>query len=167
MAHRRVTTLILICAIAVGVDQFTKYLIVKNFELSSTIDLIGNLLRFTYIRNPNGAFGFSFGPRIPLLPIALLAICVLLLAFYRTGSRSAAGLAGLSLILGGALGNLIDRIRFKEVIDFIDVGIGRFRWPVFNVADSCVTLGVILLVMGSLFSRTAKASSSFEQQDTQ
>jgi signal peptidase II len=158
MAHRRVMTLILICVISIGVDQFTKYLVVRNLGLSSSLDLIGTLIRFTYIRNPNGAFGFSFGPRIPLLPIALLAICILLLAFYKTGSRSPAGLIGLGLILGGALGNLVDRIRLGEVIDFIDVGIGRLRWPVFNVADSCVTVGVILLVTGSLFSRSTRAS---------
>jgi signal peptidase II len=166
MAHRRVMTLILICAISIGVDQFTKYLVVQNLELSSSVNLVGNFLRFTYIRNPNAAFGFSFGPRIPLLPLALMAICVLLLAFYKTGSGTRAGLVGLSLILGGALGNLVDRIRLREVIDFIDVGIGRFRWPVFNIADSCVTCGVVLLIMGTLFLKTAKASSPVEHQET-
>jgi signal peptidase II len=166
MAQRRVTTLILICVISIGVDQFTKYLVVQNLGLASSLNLIGTVVRFTYIRNPNGAFGFSFGPRVPLMPIALLAICILLLVFYRTGSRSAAGLVGLSLILGGAIGNLIDRIRLGEVVDFVDVGVGRFRWPVFNVADSCVTVGVVLLVAGSLFSRTSGAERSIEHQST-
>ena len=165
MAHRRVMTLILICAISIVVDQFTKYLVVQNLELGNSVNVLGNVIQFTFIRNPNAAFGFSFGPRIPLLPIALLAICVLLLAFYRAGSGSRVGLVGLGLILGGALGNLVDRIRLREVIDFMDIGIGRFRWPVFNVADSCVTCGVVLLIMGTLFLRTAQAGSPVEHQE--
>jgi len=149
-------SLILICATVVVLDQFSKYLIARNFLLNGSLSLMGGVLRLTYIRNPNAAFGISFGPRIPLLPIALLAICILLLTFYKTGSKGGASLVGLSLILGGALGNLIDRIRFKEVVDFIDIGVGRFRWPVFNIADSCVTVGVVLLILGSLVVRTRR-----------
>jgi signal peptidase II len=123
-------------------------------------------LRLTHIRNPNAAFGLSFGRGVPLLPFALLAICILLLAFYKTGSRGGVGLAGLSLVLGGALGNLIDRVRFREVVDFVDIGIGKFRWPVFNVADSCVTVGVILLILGSLLFSGKKGSVlEHEQSD--
>lgn len=159
--------LILICATVVGLDQFSKYLIARNFQLNASVGLVGSVLRFTYIRNPNAAFGISFGPRTPLLPIALLAICILFLTFYRTGSKCGVGLVGLSLILGGALGNLIDRVRFREVIDFIDVGVGRFRWPVFNIADSCVTVGVVLLMLGSLAMKVRRASplAPHEQSD--
>lgn len=158
MPPRRVMTLILICATVVGVDQFSKYLVLKNLELNSSLSLIGSILRLTHIRNPNAAFGLSFGRGVPLLPFALLAVCILLLAFYKTGSRGGVGLAGLSLVLGGALGNLIDRVRFREVVDFVDIGIGKFRWPVFNVADSCVTIGVILLILGSLLFSGKKGS---------
>jgi len=159
-------TLVLVCAAVVGVDQFSKYLVSENLELNSSLSLAGSILRLTHIRNPNAAFGFSFGRGIPLLPFALLAICILLLVFYKTGGKGGVGLAGLSLVLGGALGNLIDRIRFREVVDFIDIGVGRFRWPVFNIADSCVTVGVILLVLGSLlFSEKKVSVSEHEQSD--
>jgi signal peptidase II len=153
MAHRRVIALILICGVIILLDQISKHLIAANLELNDPLNLLGSVVRFTYIRNPNAAFGFSFGSRIPLLPIALFAILVLVLVFYRSSTKTIIGFLGLSAILGGAAGNLIDRIRFKEVIDFIDVGFGTVRWPVFNVADSCVTVGVILLVAGSLLSR--------------
>jgi signal peptidase II len=157
MSTRRVTALILICIAVVAADQFTKYLVARRLDLNSPLDLVGNVLRFTHIRNPNAAFGVSFGPRAPLLPIALLAICILLIAFYKAGAKGKTGLIGLGLILGGAFGNLIDRLRFGEVVDFVDVGVGRFRWPVFNVADSCVTIGVILLILASLSLRRCKA----------
>lgn len=152
-------TLILVCAVVVGVDQLSKYLISRNVELNSSLNLVGSILRLTYIRNPNAAFGLSFGRGVPLLPLALLAICVLLVTFYKTGSKGGIGLVGLSLVLGGALGNLVDRIRFREVVDFIDVGIGRLRWPVFNIADSCVSIGVIVLVVGSILLGGKKASA--------
>ena len=159
-------TLILICAAVVGVDQFSKYLVSENLELNSSLSLVGSILRLTHIRNPNAAFGLSFGRGVPLLPFALLAICILLVVFYKTGGKGGVGFAGLSLVLGGALGNLIDRLRFREVVDFIDIGVGRFRWPVFNFADSCVTVGVILLILGSLLFSGKKVSvSEHEQSD--
>ncbi len=157
MAHRRVIALILICGVIVLLDQVSKHLVARNLALNDPLNLLGSVVRFTYIRNPNAAFGFSFGSRIPLLPIALAALLILVLVFYKSSTRTTAGFLGLSAILGGAAGNMIDRIRFREVIDFIDVGFGTLRWPVFNIADSCVTLGVVLLVAGSLLFRAKTA----------
>ena len=130
-------------------DQLTKAIVVKTLPLNTPQPLIGTFFQFTYIRNPNAAFGISLGDRVPLLPFAIIAILILIFIFFRTHHENRHERLAIGFILGGALGNLMDRIRFGEVVDFIDVGFHRFRWPVFNIADSAVTIGIILLIFGA------------------
>jgi len=131
-------------------DQITKALVANLMHLYQAIEIVPNFVHLTYLKNTGAAFGVLAGTRSPLrmaffVLVSSVAIgCVLyLLKNLRPGRTSL--VASLSLILGGAVGNLIDRLRMGEVIDFIDLHWHHFHWPAFNVADSSITIGVILL----------------------
>jgi len=139
--------------IALVADQISKQMIIAKFHYAERLVLIPGLLDFTHVRNPGGAFSFfADGPieqrMVFFIGTTLIAI-VLLLVFFRQlepGSRAAP--FSLGLILGGAVGNLIDRIVHWEVIDFIDVHLwGGYTWPTFNLADSFIVVGVSILVV--------------------
>jgi len=136
-------------------DQFTKYLVLKGMRLYQSIHIIDHILSITYIRNPNSVFGISFGGKFPY-PVMILILVVAVLILWTVENKPTFYLL-YSAIIGGALGNLIDRLRFKEVIDFIDVGLGKnLRWPVFNVADASISISVVLLLYFSLKSARVK-----------
>jgi len=134
-------------------DQITKKWIVKTMFYGDSKSLIGDFLRFTYFRNPNSVFGLEFGGAVVSTSLTVIAFIFVMFLFFKSNNRFS--LVSLSLIIGGALGNLTDRIRYMEVIDFIDVGVKRWRWPTFNVADSFVTIGLILIVIYFLFIDTS------------
>lgn len=132
-------------------DQFTKYIISKSLLLYETLEIIPGLLDLTHIRNRGGAFGMFGGVDSPLLNLfflvlSIIAILILILFIKESKGRSAIYSLSFSLILGGAFGNLLDRIRIGEVIDFIDLHLGPYHWPAFNLADSAITFGVFLLI---------------------
>ena len=146
--------------IVVIIDQFSK-LMIKNSSLTPIIseEILGNILRFTYIENPGLAFGISVGNLGWLLFIITILI-TLYIAYYLLFGKNLlrCEILALNLILGGAIGNLIDRgftllnlFNYKGVIDFIDIGIGDFyRWPyIFNIADLNVSLGIIIFILCS------------------
>lgn len=130
--------IIAISAAVLGVDQLTKFLVSKSF-VGPPVRVIGDFLRITHLQNPYAIFGLQY--KIPLIPLTVLAICAILLILYKSKSLA------LSLILGGAIGNLIDRMRANAVIDWIDIGVGNLRWPVFNIADLAITIGIFWLIM--------------------
>ncbi|MFH1007953.1 MAG: signal peptidase II [Candidatus Latescibacterota bacterium] len=143
---------------AVLLDQWSKWVVFRRMELGTSKEVLGQFFRLTYIHNPNAAFGITlFGGGFHLL-LSLAALGLLFFIMYRTAPSQRAIRIALSMILGGAIGNLIDRIRMGEVIDFLDVGIGRYHWPVFNVADIAVTVGMILLLF-SYFGKSAQQSA--------
>jgi signal peptidase II len=117
--------------------------------LHESVRLAGDFLRLTYARNSGIAFGLSPGFLSGSLLLAItLAGSGLILVFLLTQRELGVGKSAIvGLILGGAVGNLIDRIATGEVVDFLDVGIGSTRWPVFNIADSAVVVGVVLYVL--------------------
>ncbi len=133
----------------VGVDQALKLLVASTHPLGVSTDLFNGILSLTYIRNPGAAFGLL--PQVPVLVPALIALTLLSVLFYNDARWVAPPRvqAALALLAGGAVGNLIDRIRLGAVVDYIDVHI----WPVFNVADLAVTTGAALLMI-SLVVRT-------------
>ncbi|MFC1974235.1 signal peptidase II [Chloroflexota bacterium] len=139
-------------AVVIVVDQITKFLIRANMSLGESIPSEG-LVRLTYTTNESGAFGL-FGNQIFLIALTSIVgilILILYLRFFHIGGMLLK--VGLALELGGAVGNLIDRVRLGEVTDFIDVGF----WPVFNFADSVITIGAILIVGNLLFAAKKKA----------
>ena len=134
----------------VAVDVATKLLIQQNFRLYQQVNVIGDYFRLTYIHNPGAAFGIHLGPysRWIFLVLSLIALAALVAMFWGTPVRDRVRLASIALICGGAIGNLIDRVRSEHgVVDFFDVGIGDLRWPVFNIADIAVTTGAIFLAL--------------------
>lgn len=131
-------------------DLITKLLIQRSFTLYQQVPIIGDYVRLTYIYNPGAAFGIHLGEysRFIFLFLSLLALTALAAMYWVTPARDRVRLASIALICGGALGNLLDRVRSADgVVDFLDVGIGNLRWPVFNVADVAVTTGAIFLAL--------------------
>jgi len=137
--------------LVVVLDQITKLAVKDRFYLGESIEIFGDVLRFTYIQNPGMAFGIRLGGPLFFTIFASIASLIILIYLYRMRRESLPSRLSLALILGGAIGNLIDRFAYGEVIDFIDVGIKNTRWPVFNAADSAVTVGMIILISLVLF----------------
>lgn len=145
-----------LAAVVISLDQTTKWLVHHGMELHQSIQIIPGLLNLTYVRNTGAAFGLLAAPSpglrtATLAAFSAIAIGVILWVWVR--SRVAPGLfvCCLALILGGAVGNLVDRIRLGEVIDFVDVYWRSYHWPAFNAADSAITVGVGLLIIHLLF----------------
>jgi signal peptidase II len=136
-------------------DRISKMLVMDNMTLGESIPLIGNnFLRLTYVQNPGIAFGIRIFPNMFHLVFSLAASLVVIIYLLYIRKQTNFLKIPLSLILGGALGNAIDRIFYGQVIDFIDFDFPNFimsRWPVFNFADSAVTIGMILLVIYLIF----------------
>tara|TARA_B100000686_G_scaffold342740_1_gene422428 strand:- start:648 stop:1112 length:465 start_codon:yes stop_codon:yes gene_type:complete len=135
-------------------DQFTKYLVTRHIPLHHNIPVIGGFFHLTHIRNPGVAFGLfaqstTEYKTMIFVTISTLAIVAILYFFYYTPSDRKLVINGLTLICGGAIGNLIDRVLYKEVIDFLDFFIGYYHWPAFNIADSCITIGVGMMIVDS------------------
>ena len=133
-------------SIAFLADLATKAEIVRRLAPGSSVSVFGELVRISHVRNLGASFGLFPGSTATLIAVSSTAVLVVLYLALRSRGRLAA-MAFLGLILGGALGNLYDRVRLGEVVDFIDVGIGSYRWPVFNVADVAVTIGVFLMLL--------------------
>ncbi len=139
-----------IMTLVVLVDYSTKRLIQDNFHLYQQVEVIGEYLRLTFIYNPGAAFGIHLGPysRLIFLVLSVVALVALGVMYWYTPAADRARLTAISLICAGAVGNLVDRIRsHRGVVDFLDVGIGDLRWPIFNVADIAVTTGAVFLAL--------------------
>lgn len=132
-----------------ALDILTKFLVQQTLTPYEHIPIFGDFFRLTFIYNPGAAFGLHLGPysRLIFLTLAFVALAVLLVMYRHTPAHDRLRLFAIGAISGGALGNVIDRIRSAEgVVDFLDFGIGNLRWPVFNIADTAVTIGAILLL---------------------
>ncbi len=147
--------LIFIAAAVVVLDQITKYLVVSKMDLGESIPLIRNFLAVTYVRNPGAAFGMLPHRTLFLIIVTLLVAGFIIYLYQAVPAGYTALRVGLALQVGGALGNLIDRVRNVSVVDFIDV---KFFPPVFNVADIAVVIGVLIFIIA--FWRIAPLSRS-------
>jgi signal peptidase II len=140
---------VLVISSVLILDQITKVLVHKTMALYQSIELVPNFIHLTYLRNTGAAFGLLAGSRSALrlafftLLAAAAIVCIFFLLKNLPPDRKMTNIS-LSLILSGAIGNLIDRLRLGEVIDFIDLHWYDIHWPAFNVADSAITIGVIL-----------------------
>ncbi|MCG6877706.1 MAG: signal peptidase II [Deltaproteobacteria bacterium] len=141
--------------LVVCLDQATKIAVLKGLRVYESVPLIGGFFNLVHVRNRGMAFGFMNRPNMDLgfwilVFATIIAIFLLLFWFHRMKGESNWTTLGLSLILGGALGNLIDRVRLHEVIDFLDFHVGAWHWPAFNVADAAITVGAFMVGL-SLF----------------
>ena len=156
---RKYILFLTIAAFVVIIDQLTKAFVSSAMSLYESIVVVGSFFNITYIRNPGAAFGFlaTAGPAfrsVFFLSIPVAAILLILYYLSRSMRNELLLIFSLSLILGGASGNLIDRIRYGEVVDFLDVYIASYHWPIFNVADASISLGAALLVLQMIRDRS-------------
>ncbi len=144
-----------IALVVLVVDQATKALVRAELTLDQPVRIVGDFVRLLYIHNQGAAFGLSLGAHSSLvfLVLAALASGLVLFLYLTVSPEERLQRVALALILGGALGNIIDRVRWERVVDFIQVGVGGHYWPIFNVADSAVTVGAVLLGYAYLFRR--------------
>ena len=145
-----------IVALVMVVDQLTKQAIRTRFFLYETVPVIRGFFNLTYARNRGSAFSILAGAPdwfrgVFFITVTLIALIVIAMVIRKTEQRLQ--VAAFSLVAGGAIGNLIDRIRFGEVVDFIQWYVKTYYWPSFNIADSAITAGVCLLAVDMLFNK--------------
>jgi signal peptidase II len=148
--RRKAALFLAIVAGVVLLDFTTKMLVQHAFHVYQQVDIVGDYVRLTYIYNPGAAFGIHLGPysRPIFLSLSVVALVALSGMYWATPTADRVRLVAIALICGGALGNFADRLRSVHgVVDFLDLGVGGVRWPVFNVADIAVTLGAVFLAL--------------------
>lgn len=147
----------IIALVVIITDQITKSIIKANIPLYKSIPVVDGFLNITHIKNTGGAFGILSGMNSLFFIIASsIALLIVILYLIRLPENNLWLITSLSLISGGAIGNMIDRVRSGEVIDFIDLFYDRFHWPAFNIADSSITIGVFILFINLLTFRKEK-----------
>jgi len=144
---------LLIAAAVVFLDRITKRIVVHQLPNGQAHTVIPGIFRITDVHNTGAAFSMFAESASPttvrniLIAFSVIAAVILLGMIWRTGRAITVSSAALALILGGAVGNLYDRIRYSYVVDFLEVHIGSYHWPDFNVADSCIVIGACLLLI--------------------
>jgi signal peptidase II len=144
--------LLIVCAVVLFLDQWTKAVVLERLPLHGRIAVIPGFFDLTHVRNTGGAFGIFGGEKSGLggflfLAVSVVAIGILLVLFIRSKENEQTLGFAYSLILSGALGNLLDRIRLGEVVDFLELYVSSFRWPAFNIADSAICVGIGLMAL--------------------
>jgi signal peptidase II len=148
-----------------ALDRLSKLIVHHGMSLGQSVEIFGDFLRLTYIFNPGGVFGLRYGGDLFYLLLSLVAIGFILYYYYLSHHRHRKFRFPLALVIGGAVGNLIDRLWFGKVLDFLDFDIPNItisdfsvfsvhfpgfmldRWPVFNIADAAITIGVLLIIL--------------------
>jgi signal peptidase II len=161
----RKTRYLLLSLAVVVLDQWSKWLVEIRLADHEPFVVVPGFLNFIFVKNTGVAFGMfaAHGNAWGWLVLALLGVAALVLVglyFWRTPSEDRLMLTALALIMGGAVGNLIDRIANRAVTDFIDAYLGTYHWHTFNVADSAITIGICLMALDILFGRKGPAGAS-------
>ncbi len=157
--------LLLLSLVVIAADRVTKWLASTRVELGDHVVVIAHVFAISHVENPGAAFSLfndSGSPgrvRWMLLIFSVLAAVAVLGALLKLGRTMTATSVALALILGGALGNAYDRLRFGSVIDFLEVHIVHYHWPDFNVADSAIVIGGGLLLLDALFGAKEQSDS--------
>lgn len=147
-----------VAALVIIIDQISKYAVQHMLAMHDYIEIIPGLFNLTYVQNPGAAFGI-FGETagilrlVILIGISIFALAMLLFMYQKTEGRYTLTHSGIAMIIGGAVGNLIDRIRLSWVMDFLDFYWNGHHWPAFNIADAAITLGTVILMFNILFSK--------------
>ena len=154
--NRRDIQVILLVFVVVLADQLTKLWIMNSLPLHGKRIIIPGLFNLVHVTNTGAAFGLLAGEhalwrQVFFVVVALVALTAIFFAYHQVKTKGLLFTGAVGLIAGGALGNLVDRIRFGAVVDFLDFYIQNYHWPAFNVADSAITVGVGLFLAASLF----------------
>jgi len=155
----------LIALLVLALDRYTKWLIAHRLSVHDSITVIPGFFRIVHAENPGAAFGIFADSPTPwkvalLILFSILALLIVSALLWKNSHRLTSTGVGLSLILGGAIGNLWDRLVSRHVVDFLLLYIGRYQWPAFNVADSAIVVGACLLVFEILFTKSASQQSA-------
>ena len=174
----RVYIIIALIASIVVLDQITKFIVKKLMNLRDSIGIIGDFFQFTYIENPGMAFGLQMENKILFTILSIGAAIVIFIYLYRMRNEKMMLVIALSFIMGGAIGNLIDRLFYGRVVDFLDfeffdISIPEFsflfidfpgfeltRWPIFNLADTSVSIGMIIITWMIFFTKITPNTES-------
>ena len=157
MVKKKLTILLSVSLTVLLLDQWTKYLVYSQMRLGQSIPLLNSIFAFTYVRNRGAAFGILHNApayfRDPFfIFVPIVALVAIFFIFAKLKENEMLTAMALSLIVGGAVGNIIDRVRFGFVVDFLDFHWKEvYHWPAFNVADSAIVVGVSLFFIQSVF----------------
>ena len=146
--HNKLKILLAAALSVIIVDQATKAVIAGSLDLNEVVEVIPGFFNIVYFKNPGAAFGImrNAGALKTVFLSGVTIVALVVIGALIRQSRDAVTTLVLSLVAGGAVGNLVDRVRFGYVVDFLDLYVGAYHWPAFNVADSAITSGVITLV---------------------
>lgn len=159
---RNIIIFILGAAFVIALDQITKAAIMTKFLIHESYTIIDGFFNLVYVMNPGAAFGFLADASVIFRYVFFIGITsavILLILYYivKSKSQNLQTVISLTLIFSGAVGNLIDRIRFGAVVDFLDFYIHTWHWPAFNVADSSIFLGAVLMIWAMIIQRKEEA----------
>jgi len=138
-----------LAAAIVVADQLTKAWLVSFLRPGQSIQVVGDFVRLLDSQNSGGLFGLLQGQALPFAALSIV-VMGLIVGYHARAGRSPYLTVTLGLLLGGAIGNLVDRIRLGYVVDFVDAGVGTLRWYTFNVADACISLAIVLLFAAAI-----------------
>lgn len=141
--------ILLAAALVFAADRLTKYFAIKCMALGESVKVIPGIFHITLVFNDGAAFGLLRNCAAFFIAFSLIVIVLIVLVLYRSRRLEIAQAVSIALVFGGAAGNLVDRIKFGYVIDFLDFRV----WPVFNIADSAITIGVSLMIINQFFKR--------------
>jgi len=157
--------LLIVFLLVIAFDQSTKWIIQQTLPLYQKVEIIPGFFNLVHVRNTGGAFGIFGGEKGPVGSVlfvvaSVVAVGVLVVLFLRVKEHETMLAFSLALLLGGAIGNLIDRLSYGEVVDFLDFHILSIHWPAFNIADSAISIGIGLMALELLIKDPKKPSKS-------
>jgi signal peptidase II len=166
---RKYWVLLIVGSCILFLDQWSKYLVQQKLTLYHRVEVVPGFFNLVHVTNTGGAFGIFGGERggigsILFIVVSLIAIGTLLILFTRLTERDPSLSFSFSLILSGAIGNLLDRLRLGEVIDFLDFYLFSYHWPAFNIADSAISLGIGLMALELLRRDQKKSNKGIESK---
>jgi signal peptidase II len=147
-----------IAAVIASLDQLTKAWLTSFLAPGQSVDVIGDWVRLVHAQNNGGLFGLLRGQALAFGAVSIVVVGLIVAYHGRAGASRYLSIT-LGLLLGGALGNLIDRLRINHVVDFVDAGIGDFRWYTFNVADTGISFAILLLLAASVWPSVARRAA--------
>jgi len=156
---RRWTLFAAIALVIVGLDRITKAWILENLEIGERIQVIGDLVRLVHWRNSGALFGL-LPDTAAVFAVVSVVVVGLIIWYHRVAGRGILVTIALALLLGGAIGNLIDRVTLGSVVDFVDIGIGSLRFYTFNVADAAITTAIVMLIGLALLPKLGEVGTS-------